>query len=114
MRAARKREVPRTIFSGRVRRRTSAPDGTFVTQRDTLELVHFCGRTIFARLFSERREVARGAATPPSLLGTGRFAANLFREVNHATLIFTQLCSPAQGAPRGRFNFRPNLSAESP
>jgi len=31
-------------------------------------------------------------------LGTSRFTANLFRGVNHATLIFIQLCSPAQGA----------------
>lgn len=31
-------------------------------------------------------------------LGTSRFTANLFHGVNHATLIFTQLCSPAQGA----------------
>ena len=42
-------------------------------------------------------------------LGTSRFTANLFRRVNHATLIFTQLCSPAQGARCGRFNFRPQL-----
>lgn len=41
-------------------------------------------------------EEAGSAATPPSR-GTGRFNANLFLGVNYATLIFTQLCSSAQG-----------------
>lgn len=44
--------------------RTSVPEGTFVTQRDALELVHFYGRTIFARLFTYPASPAKWPAAP--------------------------------------------------
>lgn len=63
------------------------------TQRDALEflLIHLAIAKWSAVATPRRRRRAVS-------LGTSRFTANLFRGVNHATLIFTQLCSPAQGA----------------
>lgn len=96
MRAARKREALGTIFWKRMRDectwryiRYSAGHpriSSFLRSHNFCPLIH---------LSTKHREVARGAAVSP---GTSRFTANLFRGVNHATLIFTQLCSPAQGA----------------
>lgn len=115
---AEKRSASHYFLGGRGRREVMEDECTWRYIRYTvghfwissfLRSYNFCS---LIHLSNEHRKVARGAAPrrhPPSRsLGTSRFTANLFRGVNHATLIFTQLCSPAYKAPRP-FQLPPQL-----
>lgn len=103
VRRGREKSTPRYFLGagGGMRRwgGTSVPEGTLHsgTSLNFCSLIHLAIAKWPAAATPRRQRRCRHRRRAVSL-GTSRFTANLFRGVNHATLIFSQLYSPAQDA----------------